>query len=248
MTDLIRCDSEIYHDLREDRYAWIPASRFWIAPSLLDDRKRLWSEWDHLQPDRHLQNGASFRMRRLGYFELRPATGGLRPLSHGPYYQSRDINHYAGGIDRRFAPLRDSTVTNRFLLELIRFDFSQFPIDGWKSIRTWTVDVHLFRIIGRPDEVGEPTPEGIHHDGDEFDAVHLVQRRNAVGGVSGVYDNDQCPLKSLTLRKSMDSLMLWDPHVMHGVSPIRPSAPEQPAIRDVLVIGYNPDRLLAMHG
>ena len=240
VTDLIRCDSEIYRDLRNSRYAWIPASRFSIAPSLSDERKRLWSEWDHLRPDRYLQNGASFRMRRLGYFELMPATGGLRPLSHAPYHQSRDINRYASGVHRQFAPLRDSTVTNRFLRELIRFNFSQLPVEGWKAVRTWTVDVHLFRIIGRPDEAGEPTPEGVHHDGDEFNAIHLVRRQNAVGGVSGVYDNHLCPLKSLTLREPMDSLILWDPHVMHGVSPIRPEGLGQPAIRDVLIIGYNP--------
>ncbi len=240
MTDLIRCDSEIRRDLRDNMYAWIPASRFSIAPSLSEERKRLWGEWDHLQPDRYLKNGGSFRMRRLGYFELRPATGGLRSLSRTSYYQCRDTNWYAGGIDRQFAPLRDSTVTNRFLRELIRFDFSQFPVEGWKVGRPWTVDVHLFRIIGCPDEAGEPTPEGVHHDGDEFNAIHLVQRQNVAGGVSCVYDNDQCPLKSLTLRESMDSLIVWDPHVMHGVSPIRPKALGQPAIRDTLIIGYNP--------
>ncbi len=136
-------------------------------------------------------------------------------------------------------------MTNRFLRELIRFDFNQFPVEGWQAVRTWTVDVHLFRIIGQPEEAGEPTPEGVHHDGDEFNAVHLVQRRNAVGGVSGIYDNDRCLLESLTLRESMDSLILWDPHVMHGVSAIRPEVPGQPAIRDVLIIGYNPDRRVA---
>ncbi|MCH7514047.1 MAG: 2OG-Fe dioxygenase family protein, partial [Bacteroidetes bacterium] len=37
----------------------------------------------------------------------------------------------------------------------------------------------------------------------------------------------------------MDSIMVWDPHVMHGVTPIRPENPNEPAIRDVMVIGYN---------
>ncbi|MCZ6727192.1 MAG: 2OG-Fe dioxygenase family protein [Acidobacteria bacterium] len=206
----------------------------------------MWGEWDHLQPDRYLKSGASFRLRRLGCFELTPATGGLRLLSHAAYYQPRDVNPYAGGIHRRFAALRDSTATNRFLHELIRFDFSQFPVEGWEAVNTWTIDVHLFRIIGNPDEAGEPTPEGVHHDGDEFNAVHLVQRENAVGGVSGVYDNDQRPLERLTLREPMDSLFIWDPHVMHGVSPIRPKVPGKPAIRDVLIIGYNPDRSAAI--
>jgi len=239
LTDLIRCDSEIHRDLRDSMYAWIPASRFSIAPSLWEERKQLWSEWDHLLPDRYLKNGGSFRTRRLGFFELRPATGDLRPLSHTSYYQSHETNSYAGGIHRQFAPLRDSTVTNEFLHELIRFNFSQFPLEDWQGSCPWTIDVHLFRILGGGNEAGEPTPEGVHHDGDEFNAIHLVQRQNVAGGVSCVYDNDQCPLQSFTLQESMDSLIVWDPHVMHSVSPIRPQALGQPAIRDTLIIGYN---------
>ncbi len=37
----------------------------------------------------------------------------------------------------------------------------------------------------------------------------------------------------------MDTVLVWDPYVMHGVTPIHPKKPGEPAIRDVLVIGYN---------
>lgn len=37
----------------------------------------------------------------------------------------------------------------------------------------------------------------------------------------------------------LDSIMVWDPHVMHGVTPIHQENPSESAKRDVLVIGYN---------
>jgi hypothetical protein len=79
----------------------------------------------------------------------------------------------------------------------------------------------------------------MHHDGDDFNVIHLIRRRNATGGITTVYDNDRNPLASSILSQPMDSVLVWDPHVMHGVTPIRPKNPAESAIRDVLVIGYN---------
>ena len=59
------------------------------------------------------------------------------------------------------------------------------------------------------------------------------------GGINGIYDNDRKPLAICTLRQPMDSVLVWDPHVMHGVTPIWPANPREQGIRDVLVIGYN---------
>ncbi len=33
--------------------------------------------------------------------------------------------------------------------------------------------------------------------------------------------------------------MIWDPHMMHGISPIHPKNPDKQAIRDTLLIGYS---------
>jgi hypothetical protein len=55
-----------------------------------------------------------------------------------------------------------------------------------------------------------------------------------------VYSNDQEPVLSHTLHEPMDTLVIWDPHVMHGVSPLRPDDPDKPGIRDTLLIGYDP--------
>ena len=171
--------------------------------------------------------------------DLHPPSGKVRRLPDGSYYQSRENNSYAGGIERHFAPLPDSAADNQFLEELIRFDFAQLPIDDDRAREIWRVDVHFFRVVGRADEAGEPSPEGIHRDGEEFGAIHLFQRRNVAGGVNTVYDIDGQLLASLTLQDPLDSLILWDPHTLHAVSPIRPEVANKPAIRDTLIMGFD---------
>ena len=237
--DLITVDRDIRTELQEKKYALILADEFAIVPELAADRQHLWADWDNLEPDNYLKDGARFRLRRLGLFYLLPSTRELLPLPPAPYFQSAGINAYAGGIEREFAPLLDATLANQFLHELIKFNFRQFPVDSQMSHKPWEIDVHQFRIVGRQDEQGEPTPEGLHHDGDDFNVIHLIHRQNATGGKSKVCDNDRNLLATRTLRQPMDSVLVWDPHVMHGVTPIHPKNLPEPAIRDVLVIGYN---------
>lgn len=237
--DQIRIERGIRLALHESKYALISADEFTIAPELVPDRRDLWTDWERLEPDNHLQDGSHFRLRRFGLFYLLPSTGQLLPLPPAPYFQSAGTNLYAGGIKRRFAPLLDATLANPFLHELIKFNFRQFPVHTEIAHQPWEIDVHQFRIIATQDEQGEPTPEGIHHDEDDFNAIHLIRRHNTSGGINTVYDNDRNPLASTTLDQPLDSVLVWDPYVMHSVSPICPKNPTGAAIRDVLVIGYN---------
>lgn len=235
----IRIDRAIRPELRAAKYALISADDFSTPSGLAVDSETLSTDWEHLEPDNYLNDAAHFRLRRFGLFYLVPSTGDLLPMPPTPYFQSAGVNTYAGGIERTFAPLRRGTLTNRFLHELIKCNFRQFPVDAQMAHDPWEIDVHQFRIIATQHEQGEPTPEGIHHDGDDFNAIHLIRRQNVIGGVNTVYDNDRSPLATTTLTQPMDSVLVWDPHVMHGVTAIRPHNPAEPAIRDVLVIGYN---------
>ena len=58
------------------------------------------------------------------------------------------------------------------------------------------------------------------------------------GGSNDIYNNEQKLLESCTLSKNMDSIVLWDPKVMHGVTPIHPKDHTKNAIRDVVLIGF----------
>ena len=237
--DMITVDRGLRSELRERKYAVILAGEFSIAPELTAEMQQLWADWDDLEPDNYLKDGARFRRRRFGLFYLLPSTGEVLPLPAVPYIQSREVNTYAVGMSRMFAPLLDTSLTNSFLHALINFNFSQFPVDTSQARQPWEIDVHQFRIVATQDEPGQPTPEGIHRDGDDFNCIHLIGRQNATSGVNTVYDNDRNPLTTCTLLQPMDTIMVWDPHVMHGVTPIHPENPGESAIRDVLVIGYN---------
>ncbi len=239
MKNLISTKARVRQELRNQRFAWIRGSEIAVSSELSAERDALMKEWDDLEPDAYLRDDASFRFRRLGYFELHPPSGTVRRLPDGAYYQSRELNTYAGGIERHFAPLRESAVDNRFLEELIRFDFVQLPIDDERAQKIWRVDVHFFRVVGQADAAGEPSPEGIHRDGEEFGAIHLIQRKNVAGGVNSVYDTDGQLIASLILEDPLDSLILWDPHTLHAVTPIRPEVGGEPAIRDTLIMGFD---------
>jgi hypothetical protein len=239
----ITVDREIRSEIESKKHVVILANEFSFPSNLSSDRKQLWTDWENLPLDDYLKDDARFRQRRFGLFYLLPSTGEVLPILSTSYLQSKEINNYAGGIDRQFAPLLDATLTNQFLHDLIRFNFQQFPVEEEKTTRPWEVDVHQFRVVASQDEQGQPTPEGIHHDGDDFNCIHMIGRQNASGGVSTIYDNEKNPLISCTLKDPMDSIMVWDPYVMHGVQPITPINQSESAIRDVLVIGfnYNPD-------
>jgi len=236
---MITVNRAIRSELQEKKYAVLLGNEFSIAPELTADRQQLWRDWDDLKLDNYLKDGDRFRQRRFGLFYLLPNTGELLPLSQTSYTQSSEINTYAGDIARKFAPLLEETLTNQFLCELIKFNFRQFPVDKSMMSQPWEIDVHQFRIMATQDEQGLPTPEGIHHDGDDFNCIHLIDRKNVLGGVNTVYDNDRNPLSTCTLLKPMDTIMVWDPHVMHGVTPIHPKNQNESALRNVLVIGYN---------
>jgi len=237
--NLITTHRSLRSELLSQKYTLIPATDLTFDSELVSEEKKLWADWEDLETDEYLRNGGQFRLRRLGLFYFMPATDELLMLSANTYFQASEINTYAGGVQRKYPPLSEATRSNRFLKELIGFNFRQLPTDDEAAMKPWKVDIHQVRIVTTPAETGEPTPEGIHHDGEEFVCIHLVSRRNVDGGLTTIHDNDGGLLESFMLREPMDSAILWDPHVMHGVTPIQPENPEEPGIRDVLLMGYD---------
>lgn len=235
----ISSNTVIKETIATQKYALLAGKDFLIHADQHDNLNALKASWDQLEADKHLKDGATFRLRRFGLFYFLPSTGEIMAMPSTEYFQSAETNTYAGGATRNFAALEEETRTNPFLLNLIKFNFSNFPIESQQTEHPWEVDVHQFRIVGTAEEQGEPTPEGIHHDDDDFNVIHLMQRKNAKGGMNTVHANDKELIASTTLEEVMDSVYVWDPHVMHGVTPIYPQDPAAKAIRDVLVIGYN---------
>ena len=68
-----------------------------------------------------------------------------------------------------------------------------------------------------------------------FGLTPLLDRANLTGGETLVTDNDGAELARFTLDGLLDTAILDDARVMHGVTPIAPTTAAQPSRRDVLV-------------
>ena len=234
---------DIRTTLRETGYCLVRGDDLDIDRTDLRNENAFVAEWDDLHRDNYLKNGARFRERRYGRFRYVPNERTVQLLPHQPYFQSEEANSYAGGIHRVVAPLTPSTVRNVLMNHLIETDFARFPIDADddRRNRAWEVACHQFRIIARPGEVGEPTPEGIHRDEIDYGAIHLISRSDAAGGHSRVYDNGKNLLAELVLESRWDTLYWADRQVLHSVTPITPVGAAERAVRDILILGYTCD-------
>jgi hypothetical protein len=237
-TTRIRINHDVRREIVERGFAWIPAAAWFLSPETESSWRRLADDWDHLEQDRFLNPGATFRRLRYGRYFWSPATDELTALEHQAYFQPDDENPYAGGIAREFAPLLPDAVRNPFLTALVRCTFACLPLAAGKRDQTWEVRVHQIRIVASREERGEPAPEGIHQDGTDFLTLHLVRRTNVVGAESTIYDLDRRPIQSYTMREPLDSIILEDPRIMHGVTPVHPADGHELAIRDLLGIDF----------
>jgi hypothetical protein len=224
--------------LAERGFVWLPRAAWSIGPSLELHWRRLAEDWDHLEVDRYLEAGAKFRLRRYGRFWWSPADDALTALPHEPYFQPEDENPYAGGIVRDFAPLLPGTVDNPFVHALVRTTFACLPVAGERRDAAWEVRIHQIRIMAIPGVPGLPVPEGIHQDGTDFLTLHVVRRHNIAGGDSTLYDLDRKPIYQYTLREPLDAVILEDPRLMHGVTPVHSADGRHPGTRDLLGIDF----------
>jgi hypothetical protein len=238
----ITIDRDVRRDIAGLGFAWIPRAAWSIGPRLGPHWQRLCEDWDDLEPDRYLEHGAMFRLRRYGRYYWSPADDALVALPQEPYFQPKDENPYAGGIERNFAPLLPETTRNPFLHALVRLTFACLPVAGDRQGKTWEVRTHQVRIVASPGKPGLPAPEGIHQDGTDFLTLHLVRRLNVVGGESTIYDLGRKPIACYTMREPLDSFILEDPRIMHGVTPVHSADGLRPGVRDLLGVDfiYNP--------
>ena len=235
---LILNDEAVRRDIAGQGFAWLPRSAWSITSSLQPHWQRLCEDWDHLEPDRYLQGGAKFRLRRYGRYRWSAASDVLAVIPNEPYFQPKDENPYAGGVARSFAPLLPDTAANPFLHALVRSTFACLPVAGDKLRNAWEVRIHQIRIVASPGEPGLPAPEGIHQDGTDFLTLHLVRRQNVEGGETTIYDLDRRPIWRHTLREALDSLILEDPGILHGVTPVHPADGRAPGTRDMLGVDF----------
>jgi hypothetical protein len=119
---------------------------------------------------------------------------------------------------------------------ILRFCYRLF--NGLSPLPAWHIEAHQFRIEASPNQAGQPTPEGLHQDGVDWVLVLMIGRRNIVSGMTTIHGLDRQPIGSFTLEQPMDAALVNDHRVFHGVTPVQPLDPTQPAHRDVLVVTF----------
>lgn len=196
------------------------------------------ASWNNLGLDSYMADGGRYRRRRFAAF--RATAAGIARKPHQPHYQSRDYNPLNGGVERWFEPVTEAIAEHPALSAILRTAHELFDRMTPPELRpdAWHVEIHQFRIEARPGEEGRPTPEGMHRDGVDWVLVLMVHRENIASGETTIYDLQKRPLGNFTLTEPLDSALVDDSRVYHGVTPVVPLDPQLPAHRDVLVVTF----------
>lgn len=223
--------------LHREGFAFVAADN--MRPLLrvqdMDDWAAFTASWDDLAPDTYLAALGRHRRRRHATFTIE-ADGALRREPHQPHWQSSLYNPLQGDIQRLFLPIRPALAQGASMRCILQFAHALFAPMKAGEARRWHIEAHQFRIEARADEAGEPTPEGVHHDGVDYVLVLMIDRLNIESGTTTIHGIDDSLLGSFTLAHPLDAAMVDDARVLHGVTAVTPIDPNQPAHRDVLVV------------
>jgi hypothetical protein len=222
-----------------DGYAFVQADamrRALEAIGPVDDWNAFAASWRDLELDAHMADGGRYRRRRHAVFSAGPR-GEIRREPNQPHFQALDYNPLNGGVTRWFAPISDAAVGSRSMRTILQFSRSLFGRLAPNDTQ-WKIEVHQFRIEARADVAGLPTPEGLHRDGVDWVLVLLVNRSNIASGTTSIHAPDGRELGRFTLTEPLDSALVDDSRVSHGVTPVQPIDASAPAYRDVLVVTF----------
>ncbi|MEU4211895.1 2OG-Fe dioxygenase family protein [Streptomyces sp. NPDC026206] len=191
--------------------------------------------WNDLPADPHLGTATPYRFRRYGRFRI--LGDRLERLPHTAFFQERAVNRVNGGVSRMFAPLDDAVAAGPALRTVVRTLWDRLP-----GPRTGidTCGVHQIRVTATPDAEGHPAPEGVHQDGHCYVGQVLIRRENVRGAESCLYDLRQRPVHRALLTEPLETIVLDDRRVLHGVSPLLPAPGARMGVRDMLLVDFLP--------
>jgi hypothetical protein len=234
-------DTEALADeVRDAGFAFVPARPMrsvLAAHGPLSDWDGFAASWNDLGLDTYMADGGRYRKRRHAAFAVH--AGRIGRLPDQPHYQSRDYNSLNGGVARWFDPVLPQVAGGATMRAILTSCCDLF--DRLSGRQSWHVELHQFRIEARAGAAGRPTPEGMHRDGVDHVLVLLIGRTNIREGVTTTHDLSGRLLGSFTLTEPFDAALVDDHRVMHGVTPVEPIDPDQPAYRDVLVVTFRRD-------
>ena len=222
--------------LRHDGFQFVPAAAMRAVLGELGDWETFVASWNDLPWDEYLAQRGRYRRRRHAVFYA-TRDSAIERAAHEPHYQSVAYNPLQGGIERWFEPITPEVSHGKTLTSTLRVCRQIFSSLA-PEVARWRIEVHQFRIEARLDLAGQPTPEGMHRDGVDYVLVLLVTRRNIASGTTTIHALDHRELGSFTLTDPLDAALVDDARCYHGVTPVEPENPAQPAYRDVLVVTF----------
>ena len=232
--------STVAAQLSKNKYV-IPLRAHLDSEEALNRFTQLQKSFGNLSEDPYMNpEHRGTRTRRYGRFDFDFTTGELSVLPNIPYVPGNPDNHnqYQQGKPRLFEPLENETADNELLQDIIRTFAVALPDDIKKTPAE--IKLQQIRIIASGEANASPTPEGIHRDGETYVCVLIANRENITGGEVKVYDKaGQNVIVSFT-PETLDSYIIDDREVMHGVTPICPIDASKPGYRDVFIINFNP--------
>jgi hypothetical protein len=191
--------------------------------------------WQHLEQDRFLADGGTYRLRRHASLIQDVAAASLHTVPYRPHWQAKSYNTLHGGILRSFAPVQaavaDSPVYHSLITQLGTWFAQLRPAPTPR----WFIEAHQFRLDARGGRA-LPTPEGAHRDGVDYVALVLIERADVHGALTTVYNAQQQEIARTTLATPWSLMLLDDARVTHATTAITPSGPR--AWRDTLVLTY----------
>ena len=196
------------------------------------------ASWNDLDLDTFMADGGRYRQRRHAAFLV--SADAIVRMPNQSHYQSRDYNPLNGGVERWFAPVTEFAGDHCALMSVLRFAHTVFNGLTRSDLApsAWHVEVHQIRITAQSGQPGLPTPEGAHRDGVDWVLVMLVARHNAASGATTILDAARRPIGHFVLTQPLDTALVDDSRVFHGVTPIEPIDSKLIAQRDVLVVTF----------
>jgi hypothetical protein len=222
--------------LAEEGFSFVEGTSMAAVLGTLADWGPFAASWDAMPLDTQLPEGHRYRRRRYATLSALRGEERFRVEPHQPHYQAREYNSLVGGIERWFDPIPARILESTSFSCVMSYCLALFG--KLRPGVDWHIEVHQFRIEARRDAAGEPTPEGVHRDGVDYVLVLLVSRVNIESGTTTVHGRDGNVLGSFTLSAPLDSALVNDNRVMHGVTAVRAMDPDAPAHRDVLVVTF----------
>ena len=223
--------------IARDGFAFAPGAAMHEATGAgpgVHDWSAFAASWNGLALDTHLPDGHRYRRRRHATLSARAGEAQFRLEAHQPHYQAVEYNRLVGGIERWFEPMDPEIVAGETFSRIVGFCLRLYG--AMRPGVDWHIEAHQFRIEARAGAAGLPTPEGVHRDGVDYVLVMLVDRVNIESGTTTIHSPTGELLGRFTLATPLDSALVDDARVAHGVTPVRPLDPSRPAHRDVLVV------------